>query len=70
MADDIVFRLRDKIPYGLTDYTLLCAGNQNSDTIVNFRIDQSTGQLNPVGEPIPFGSPVSIVFRDKPLNGV
>jgi hypothetical protein len=23
VADDIVFRLRDKIPYGLTDYTLL-----------------------------------------------
>jgi len=49
--------------------TLLCAGNQNSDTIVNFRIDQSTGKLNPVGEPVRTGSPVTIVFRDKPLNG-
>ncbi len=49
--------------------TLLCAGNQNSDTIVNFRIDQSTGRLNPVGEPVRTGSPVTIVFRDKPLSG-
>jgi 6-phosphogluconolactonase (cycloisomerase 2 family) len=47
--------------------TLLCAGNQNSDTIVNFRVDQSTGKLNLVGEPVRTGSPVTIVFRNKPL---
>ncbi len=47
--------------------TLLCAGNQNSDTIVSFRVDQSTGKLNPAGEPVRFGSPVTIVFRDKQL---
>jgi 6-phosphogluconolactonase (cycloisomerase 2 family) len=49
--------------------TLLCAGNQNSDTIVNFRVDQSTGKLNPVGKPVRTGSPVTIVFRNKPLAG-
>ena len=43
--------------------TLLCAGNQNSNSIVNFRIDQSTGKLTPVGEPVRTGSPVTIVFR-------
>jgi 6-phosphogluconolactonase (cycloisomerase 2 family) len=48
---------------------LLCAGNQNSDTIVNFRVDQSTGKLNPVGKPVRTGSPVTIVFRSKPLAG-
>jgi 6-phosphogluconolactonase (cycloisomerase 2 family) len=47
--------------------TMLCAGNQNSDSIVNFRVDQSTGQLTPFGDPVRTGSPVSIVFRDKPL---
>lgn len=47
--------------------TLLCAGNQSSDSIVNFRIDQSTGKLNPVGDPVRTGSPVTIVFRNKPL---
>ncbi|HUU73498.1 MAG TPA: lactonase family protein [Burkholderiales bacterium] len=47
--------------------TVLCAGNQNSDNIVNFRVDQSTGKLAPVGEPVRTGSPVTIVFRNKPL---
>jgi 6-phosphogluconolactonase len=43
--------------------TLLSAGNENSGTIVNFRVDQSAGKLNPVGDPVQFGSPVTIVFR-------
>jgi 6-phosphogluconolactonase len=43
--------------------TLLCAANQSSDTIVNFRVDQSSGRLKPIGNPVKFGSPVTIVFR-------
>ncbi len=42
---------------------LLCAGNQNSDTIENFRVDPSAGRLTPIGNPVQFGSPVTIVFR-------
>ena len=43
--------------------TLLCAANENSDTIVNFRVNQSSGRLDPIGNPVSFGSPVTIVFR-------
>ncbi len=42
---------------------LLCAANQNSDTIINFVVDQSSGRLSPIGNPVQFGSPVTIVFR-------
>lgn len=49
--------------------SLLCAGNQNSDTIVNFRVDQSSGRLNPIGNPVQFGSPVTIVFRRITRDG-
>jgi 6-phosphogluconolactonase len=40
----------------------LFAGNQNSDNMSLFRIDQKTGNLNPVGDPIDVFSPVSVVF--------
>ena len=43
--------------------TLLYAANQDSDTIVTFRVDQATGKLAPTGEVVKTGSPVSIVFR-------
>jgi 6-phosphogluconolactonase len=48
--------------------TLLCAANQSSDTIVNFRVDQSSGRLKPIGNPVKFGSPVTIVFRQTDGN--
>ena len=44
--------------------TLLYAANQDSDTIVTFRVDQATGKLAPTGEVVKTGSPVSIVFRE------
>jgi 6-phosphogluconolactonase (cycloisomerase 2 family) len=43
--------------------TFLYAANQNSDTIVTFRLDQSTGKLTPTGQVVKTGSPVCIVFR-------
>ncbi len=48
--------------------TLLSAGNQNSDTIVNFRVNQSSGRLKPIGNPVNFGSPVTIVYRQLAAN--
>jgi 6-phosphogluconolactonase len=40
----------------------LIAGNQRSDTLAVFRIDQKTGALSPVGELISVPSPVSVLF--------
>ena len=40
----------------------LLAGNQESSTIAVFAIDQSTGALTPVGDPVPAPTPVSILF--------
>jgi YVTN family beta-propeller protein len=42
--------------------TFLYAGNQDSDTIMTFRIDQATGKLTATGQVIQTGSPVTIVF--------
>jgi 6-phosphogluconolactonase (cycloisomerase 2 family) len=43
--------------------TYLNAANQDSDTIVTFRVDQATGKLVPTGQVVKAGSPVTIVFR-------
>src|SRR5205823_5096504 len=43
--------------------SLLYAANQNSDTIVTFRVDQATGKLKPTGHVVKTGSPSSIAFR-------
>jgi len=40
----------------------LIAANQNSNTLVVFSIDQSTGKLTAVGDPITVGSPVCVKF--------
>jgi 6-phosphogluconolactonase len=40
----------------------LIAANQNSSTIVMFKIDRKTGKLTPVGDPIAVGSPVCVRF--------
>jgi 6-phosphogluconolactonase len=40
----------------------LLAGNQESSTIAVFEIDQTTGALTPVGEPVAAPTPVSILF--------
>ncbi len=40
----------------------LLAGNQESGTIAVFAIDQASGALMPVGEPVPAPTPVSILF--------
>ena len=40
----------------------LLAGNQESSTIAVFAIDQTTGALTPVGEPVAAPTPVSILF--------
>jgi 6-phosphogluconolactonase len=40
----------------------LLAGNQESSSIAVFAIDQTTGALTPVGEPVAAPTPVSILF--------
>ena len=40
----------------------LLAANQESSTIAVFRIDDKTGKLAPVGEPVAVPTPVSILF--------
>lgn len=40
----------------------LISGNQGTNTVVAFRIDQTTGALDPVGDPQPVGMPVDVVF--------
>ena len=42
--------------------TFLLAANQNSDTVVVFRIDQKTGKLTPTGHTIEVGAPVALKF--------
>ena len=43
--------------------THLYAANQSSDTVVIFRVNQTTGKLSATGEVIKVGSPSTIVFR-------
>jgi 6-phosphogluconolactonase len=45
--------------------TFLYAANQNSDTIVQFRIDHQTGQLAPTGDVTEVGAPVCILFQTE-----
>ena len=40
----------------------MLAGNQDSDSVVTFRIDQQTGRLSAVGEPLAIGSPLCVQF--------
>ena len=42
--------------------TSLYAANQDSDTIVAFRVDPATGKLAPTGQIVKTGSPSSIVL--------
>lgn len=46
--------------------TYLLAANQDSDTIVVFRIDQDTGALSPTGEVVHISKPVCIKFATVP----
>ena len=41
----------------------LYAANQDSDTIVAFRVDRQSGTLTPTGQVVAVGSPSTIVFR-------
>jgi 6-phosphogluconolactonase (cycloisomerase 2 family) len=41
---------------------MLYAANQDSDTIVAFRVDRQSGTLTPTGQVVPVGSPSTIVF--------
>ena len=43
--------------------TFLLAANQDSDTIVTFRLDQATGRLNPTGYVAEAPSPVCSRWR-------
>ena len=43
--------------------THLYAANQNSDTVVIFRVDQTTGKLTPTDQIVKVASPSTIVFR-------
>jgi len=43
--------------------SFLYAANQDSDTIVTFRVDQPTGKLLATGQVIKTGSPSTIAFR-------
>jgi 6-phosphogluconolactonase len=40
----------------------LHAANEQSDTVVMFRIDDGTGRLAPTGQAIAIGSPVAVVL--------
>ena len=40
----------------------LLAANQQSDTVVVFRIDAKTGRLTPTGNSIELGAPVCVKF--------
>lgn len=44
----------------------LLAANQDSSTIAVFRIDEKTGKLAPVGDPVAVPTPVSILFMSRP----
>jgi 6-phosphogluconolactonase len=44
----------------------LFVANQNSDTIVSFRIDQTSGRLTPTGEVMRTPTPVDIEFGGHP----
>ena len=46
--------------------TFLYAANQNSDTIVIFRIDSSSGKLTATGEIVHTPTPVDIEFGARP----
>lgn len=41
----------------------LYAANQDSDTIVAFRVDRQAGTLTPTRQVVAVGSPSTIVFR-------
>jgi len=43
--------------------TFLYAANQDSDTIVHFRIEHQRGQLIATGDVTPIAAPVCILFR-------
>ena len=47
---------------GRGDGISVYAANQNSDTIVGFRVDPASGKLMPTGHVVKAGSPSSIVF--------
>ena len=42
----------------------LIAGNQGSDSVVQFKIDQSTGALSPTGTKFELGAPVCFKFLE------
>jgi len=44
----------------------LLAANQDSSTIAVFRIDEKSGKLAPVGDPVAVPTPVSILFPSRP----
>lgn len=46
----------------------LYAANENSDTIVAFKVNSTTGDLSPTGQIIQTGSPVCIIFRPVTNN--
>ena len=52
----------DVILFHLAERQFLIVGNQRSDSIVLFRIDQATGALTPTGQTVPLAAPVSFVF--------
>jgi 6-phosphogluconolactonase (cycloisomerase 2 family) len=40
----------------------LYAANQDTDTVVTFRVNPATGRLMPTGQVVKTGSPVGIIF--------
>ncbi|MES2562003.1 MAG: beta-propeller fold lactonase family protein, partial [Pseudomonadota bacterium] len=47
------------------DWSHLYAANEDSDTIIVFKVDHDTGQLSPTGQVIETGSPTCIVFKTQ-----
>jgi 6-phosphogluconolactonase (cycloisomerase 2 family) len=43
-------------------YTLLCATNEQSDTVITYRAEAATGRLAVMGSPVQNASPVTIAF--------
>jgi 6-phosphogluconolactonase (cycloisomerase 2 family) len=47
-------------------HSLLCATNEQSDTVVTYRADAATGRMAVTGAPVQNASPVSIAFAARP----
>ena len=62
IAESLCLRACWQAPPELDSVRILGHANQNSDTVVQFKVDQSTGTLTPTGQPIQVPKPVCVLF--------